>query len=57
MAWYGPKIDSNWKDLFAVDGELAAACLLISKLPASRTSSTVVLGSGTVTVATTGVAP
>ena len=24
MAWYGPKSDSNWKDLFAVDGELVA---------------------------------
>ena len=24
MAWYGPKGDSNWKDLFAVDGELVA---------------------------------
>ncbi len=24
MAWYGPKGDSHWKDLFAVDGELVA---------------------------------
>ena len=24
MTWYGPKSDSNWKDLFAVDGDLAA---------------------------------
>ena len=24
MAWYGPKGDSRWKDLFAVDGELIA---------------------------------
>jgi hypothetical protein len=24
MAWYGPKSDSNWKDLFSVDGDLVA---------------------------------
>ena len=24
MAWYGPKGDNRWKDLFAVDGELIA---------------------------------
>ncbi len=24
MAWYGPKSDRNWKDLFTVDGELIA---------------------------------
>ena len=24
LAWYGPKSDSNWKDLFTVDGELVA---------------------------------
>jgi hypothetical protein len=24
MAWYGPKGDSTWKDLFTIDGELIA---------------------------------
>ena len=24
FAWYGPKSDRNWKDMFAVDGELVA---------------------------------